>query len=66
MANSIVCQSKWKPKSWTTAGQAKDAPSSPNPLVKVLRRGRQWVWGQNRRRAIKEWSVAINNGWVDS
>ena len=27
---------------------------SPNPLVKVSRRGRHWVWGPNRRRAIKE------------
>ena len=67
MANSTVCQSKWKPiDSWTTAGQAKDIWSSPNPLVKVLRRGHHWVWGPNRRRAIKEWSIAINNDWVDN
>ena len=50
-----------KTNSWTTAGQAKDISSSPNPLVKSLRRGRHWVWGPNRRRAIKEWSIAINN-----
>ena len=43
-----------KTNSWTTAAQAKDISSSPNPLVKVLRRGRHWVWGPNRRRAIKE------------
>ena len=49
-----------------TAGQAKDISASPNPLVKVLRRGRYWVWGPNRRRAIKEWSTAINNDWVDN
>ena len=49
-----------KTNSWTTAGQAKDISSSPNPLVKVLRRGRHWVWGPNYRRAIKEWSIAIN------
>ena len=55
-----------KTNSWTTAGQAKDISSSPNPLVKVLRRGRHWVWGPNRRRAIKEWSIAINNDWVDN
>ena len=30
-----------KTNSWTTAGQAKDLSSSPNPLVKVLRRGRK-------------------------
>ena len=64
MANSTVYQSKWN--SWTTAGQTKDISSSPNPLVKVLRRGRHWVWGPNRRRAIKEWSIAINNDWVDN
>ena len=46
--------------------QAKDISSSPNPLVKVLRRGRHRVWGLNRRRAIKEWSIAINNDWVDN
>ena len=31
--------------SWTRVGQAKDIASSPNPLVKVLCRGRHWVWG---------------------
>ena len=34
-----------KTNSWTTAGQAKDKSSSPNPLVTVLRRDRHWVWG---------------------
>ena len=56
---------KMKINSWTTAGQAKDIPSSPNPLVKVLRRGIHWVWVPNRRRAIKEWSIAKINNWVD-
>ena len=42
------------------AGQAKDISSSPNPLIKVL------VWGPNRRRAIKEWRIDINNDWVDN
>ena len=47
----------WEPElkkttSWTTADQAKDKPSSPNPLVKALQRGRHWVWGPNHRRAI--------------
>ena len=55
-----------KTNSWTTAGQTKDISSSPNPLVKILRRGRHWVWGSNRRRAIEEWSIAINNDWVDN
>ena len=43
-----------KTTSWTTAGQAKDKVSNPNPLVKALRRGRHWVWGPNHRREIKE------------
>ena len=42
-----------KTNSWTTAGQTKDILSSPNPLVKVLRRGCHWVWGPNRRRAVR-------------
>ena len=50
--------------SWTTAGQAKDKSSSPNPLVKALWRGCHWVWGPNHRRAIKEWSIVINHDWV--
>ena len=67
MANSTVCQSKWKPiVEPRRAKQVKDISSSPNPLVKVLRRDRHWVWGPNRRRAIKEWSIAINNDWVDN
>ena len=65
MANSTVCQSKWKPIAEPRRAKP-DISSSPNPLVKVLRRGRQWVWGPNRRRAIKEWSIAINNDWVDN
>ena len=52
---------------WTKVGQAKDIiASSPNPLVKALRRGRHWVWGPTRRRAIKEWTIAINRGCVNN
>ena len=52
--------------SWTTAGQAKDIASSPNPLVKALCRGRLWVWGPTRCCANKEWSIAISRGWVNN
>ena len=55
-----------KTNSWTTVGQAKDISPSPNPLVKVLRRGRHWVWGPYRRRAIKEQSTATNNDLADN
>ena len=65
MANSTVCQSKWKPIVEPRRAKPKDISSSPNPLVKVLR-SRHWVWGPNRRRAIQEWSTAINNDWVDN
>ena len=41
-----------KTNSWTTAGQAKDISSSPNPLVRVLRRGRHWVWGRHWEEAV--------------
>ena len=63
MANSTVCQIKWKP---TTASQAKDISSSPNPPAKVLQRGRHRVRGPNRRRATKEWSTATNNDRADN
>ena len=52
--------------SWTTVGQAKDIASSADPFVKALCGGRHWVWGTTRRRAIKEWSIAINRGWVNN
>ena len=52
--------------SWSTVGQAKDIASSANLLVKALCRGRHWVWGLTRRRAIIEWSIAINQGWVNN
>ena len=56
-----------KSNSWTTAGQAKDISSSPNPLVKVLQRGRHWVWGPNRRRAVKQhWTILIMPPFVDT
>ena len=51
---------------WTTVGQAKDIASSPNPLVKALCWGRHWVWGPTRRRAIIEWSIAINRVWINN
>ena len=67
MANSNVCQSKWKPIVEPRRAKPKTYRQAPTHwLVKVLRRGRHWVWGPNRRRAIKEWSTAIGNDWVDN
>ena len=62
----LLCARVNETNSWTTAAQANNKSSSPNPLVKVLRRGRHWVGGPNRRHAIKEWSIAINIDWVDN
>ena len=46
--------------------EAKDIASGPNPLMKALWRGHHWVWGRNRRREIKEKSIAINRDWVNN
>ena len=43
-----------KTNSWITAGQAKTYRQAPA------------YWGPNRRRDIKEWSIAINNDWFDN
>ena len=52
--------------SWARVGQAKDIASSNNPRVKDLSRSRHWVWDPTRRRAIKEWSIAINRCWINN
>ena len=65
MANSTVCQSKWKPIVEPRRAKPKDISSSPNPRVKVYEEA-VFVWGPNRRRSIKEWSIAIKNDLVDN
>ena len=47
-------------------GQARVKASSLSPPIKALWRGRHWVWGPNRHRAIKEESIAINGYWVNN
>ena len=59
MANSTLWQNKWKPIVEPRRAKPKKS-SSPNPLVKALRRGRHWVWGPNRRRAIKESNLCFD------
>ena len=54
MANSTVCQSKWKPIVELRRAKLKTYRQAPNH------------WGPNRRRAVKEWSIAINNYSVDN
>ena len=65
MANSTVCQSKWKPIAEPRRAKPKTYRQAPTHWLKFFWRGRHWVWGPNRRRAIKEWSIAINNDWVN-
>ena len=49
MANSTVCQRKWKPVVEPRRAKPKTYRQAPTHWVKVLRRGRHWVWGPNRR-----------------
>ena len=52
-----------KTNSGTTAAQPKTyRQQAPTHWLKFY--GRHW--GPNRRRAIKEWSIAINNDWIDN
>ena len=66
MANSTVCQSKWNPIAEPRRAKPKTYHQTLTHWFKVLRRRRHWVWGPIRRRAIKEWSIAINNDWVQA
>ena len=66
LTTSTVCQSKWKPIVEPRRAKPKTYRQAPTHWLNFLRRGRHWVWGPNRRRAIKEWSIAINNDWVDN
>ena len=61
MANST---SKWKPIVEPRRAKPKTYRQAPTHWLKFY--DRHWVWGPNRRRAIKEWSIAINNDWVDN
>ena len=62
MANFIVCQSK---RNHIVESQAKPKTSRqvPTHLLKFYEED-VIEWGSNRRRAIKEWSIAINSDWV--
>ena len=63
MANSTVCQSKWKPIAEPRRAKPKTYRQAPTHWLKFYEEA---VWGPNRRRAIKDWSIAINNDWVDN
>ena len=58
MANSTVYQSKWKPIVEPRRAKPKTYRQAPTHWLKFYEE-------PNRRREIKEWSIAINNDWVD-
>ena len=64
MANSSVCQSKWKPIVEPRRAKPKIYRQAPTHWLKFYEEA-VIEWGPNRHRAIKEWSMAINNDWVD-
>ena len=63
MANSTVCQSKWKPIVEPRRAKPKTYRQAPTHWLKFYEEA---VIESDRRRAIKEWSIAINNDWVDN
>ena len=54
MANSTVCQSKWKPIVKPRRAKPKAYRQAPTHWLKFYEEACYWVWGPNRRRAIKE------------
>ena len=65
MANSTVWQSKWKPIVEPRWAKPKTYGEAPTHWLKFNEEA-VIVWGPNRRHAIKEWSIAINNDWADN
>ena len=65
MTNSTVCQSKWKPIVEPRRAKPKTYRQAQTHWLKFYEEA-VIEWGPNRRRAIKEWSIAINNDWVDN
>ena len=65
MANSTVCQSKWKPIVEPRRAKPKTYRQAPTHWLKFYEEA-IIVWGPNRRRSIKEWSLAINKDWDDN
>ena len=65
MATSTVCQSKWKPIVEPRRAKPKTNRQAPTHWLKFYEEA-VIESEANRRRAIKEWSIAINNDWVDN
>ena len=59
MANSTVCQSKWKPIVEPRRAKPKTYRQAPTHWLKFYEEA-------VIESAIKEWSIAINNDWVDN
>ena len=65
MANSTVWESKWKLAVEPRRAKPKTYPQAPSHWLKFYEEA-VIEWGLNRCRAIKEWSIAINNDGVDT
>ena len=53
-----------KTNSWTTVGQAKDIHQTPTHRLKFYEKA--IIESEAWNAVIKEWSIAINNDWVDN
>ena len=62
MANSTVCQSKWKPIVEPRRAKPKTYRQAPTHWLKFYEEA---VIESEARTAV-EWSIAINNDWVDN
>ena len=61
MANSTVWQSKWKPIAEARRVKRKTYRQAQTHKFKFSEATVIKFWGLIRRRAIKEWSIAVNN-----
>ena len=64
MANSTVCESQWKSIVEPRRAKPKTYRQAPSHWLKFYEE--VVIESENRRRAIKEWSIAINNDLVDN
>ena len=66
MAYSTVCQSKWKPVVESRRAKSKTYRQTLTHWLKFYEDAVIESEARTAVRAIKEWSIAINNDWVDN
>ena len=64
MANFILCQSKWKPVIEPRRAKPKTYRQAPTHWLNFYEEAS--IESEARTAAIKVWSIAINNNWVDN